>query len=481
MARHIMNNSDAIMLCEALSKSDSDMVDHLTRLVVSYVRDQLKQQRNLRKSLSCEFSVQHMIDEAHWENMLTVLIVNAGGQGVTCRESTECFFSDSMRVSVEWSLDASELDEKFESHHVLRFLQSFVEELSIELFALYQLVQVQALLSKQKVSSQLLHLSSHILEDGSLSTFIPKLLDVINDITDSRINAISLLKVDLEENTFSLPVSYEHGQVTFNANSQYPLSTLTTRPVYKVIESSQPLLMSKAESYNQLKRINVHQTNSASTYIMPLDLGEQGGILTVSSSTCEMFSFIDVSCFKAIADGFSTIYRENMLQSRTYREANYDNLTGLANRSLFNKFVCELEIKADEFAAILFMDLDKFKEVNDTHGHDVGDKFLQCVGKRIQGQVRDHDLAARFGGDEFVVVLTALESEQDAERVARRILSSFSTDINIDDVTLTPGVSIGVSTFNDNIDVSIVLKRADKALYLAKEGGRGQYRVYEED
>ena len=170
-----------------------------------------------------------------------------------------------------------------------------------------------------------------------------------------------------------------------------------------------------------------------------------------------------------------------MLQSRTYREANYDNLTGLANRSLFNKFVCELEIKADEFAAILFMDLDKFKEVNDTYGHDVGDKFLQCVGKRIQGQVRDHDLAARFGGDEFVVVLTALESEQDAERVARRILSSFSTDINIDDVTLTPGVSIGVSTFNDNIDVSIVLKRADKALYLAKEGGRGQYRVYEED
>jgi len=125
--------------------------------------------------------------------------------------------------------------------------------------------------------------------------------------------------------------------------------------------------------------------------------------------------------------------------------------------------------------ALLFLDLDGFKEVNDSLGHEAGDRVLSAVARRVERSVRERDLVARMGGDEFTVLLADLPRPEDGETVARHLLRRIGEPYDLDGVSVRVGASIGVAVFpEDGRDVDELLSRADTAMYRAKRAGRGR-------
>ena len=177
------------------------------------------------------------------------------------------------------------------------------------------------------------------------------------------------------------------------------------------------------------------------------------------------------------------ITQRQAAERRIRHLAHYDNLTSLPNRTLLNQHLVEaINIARERHrgVAVLFTDLDRFKYVNDTLGHQAGDQLLLSVAQRLRACVRDGDMVARTGGDEFVVVLDDLQEGSMPEDVAERILASLARpfDLCSQQVTVTP--SIGIALYpTDGNDGEALIKNADAAMYLAKERGRNNFQFFD--
>lgn len=180
-----------------------------------------------------------------------------------------------------------------------------------------------------------------------------------------------------------------------------------------------------------------------------------------------------------LAVAMSNLEREE----RLYRQAHYDDLTGMPNRQLF-KDRLQHEIarssRAGESLALLYIDLDNFKRVNDTLGHDAGDELLRVVGARVAACVKLSDTVARLGGDEFVVVLGGLPGPEPAATAAERILAEIAIPLEIRKREFRGKASIGIAMFpDDGSTLEELLKNADTAMYRAKAEGRGRVAFFE--
>ncbi len=169
-------------------------------------------------------------------------------------------------------------------------------------------------------------------------------------------------------------------------------------------------------------------------------------------------------------------------QQRLDHLAHHDQLTGLPNRHYLTSFLPEA-IEASRAAAqqlaILFIDLDHFKNVNDSRGHEVGDKLLQEVARRISTECRTTDTVIRMGGDEFVVVLPGLTNSDQVLQTAKRINRALDLPVKVDGHKLVTTASIGVSLYpRDGSDMGELLKHSDSAMYLAKETGRNKFQIF---
>ena len=162
--------------------------------------------------------------------------------------------------------------------------------------------------------------------------------------------------------------------------------------------------------------------------------------------------------------------------------AQHDVLTDLPNRVLFNDRLTQaitLAERQGKQLAVMFVDLDHFKKINDSLGHDVGDKLLQSVAARLIACIRRSDTVSRLGGDEFVVLLSQVEHAEDAAFSARKILRALTAPHTIDNKNLDINVSIGVSTYpSDGQDAEGLINRADNAMYEAKQHGRNNYQFF---
>ena len=165
-----------------------------------------------------------------------------------------------------------------------------------------------------------------------------------------------------------------------------------------------------------------------------------------------------------------------------HHQAHHDALTGLPNRLLFSDKLEQTIQKAkrnNSKIALLFIDLDHFKEINDSLGHDIGDKILKEVTYRLSKTIRKEDTLARLGGDEFTVILEDLSQGQDASTVATKILESLAKSMNIDNNVLYVSSSIGISIYpDDGVSAQNLLKYADSAMYKAKDEGRNNFQYY---
>jgi diguanylate cyclase (GGDEF)-like protein/PAS domain S-box-containing protein len=190
-------------------------------------------------------------------------------------------------------------------------------------------------------------------------------------------------------------------------------------------------------------------------------------------------SYRDVSEYRNLLEKL----REN--ESRLAHIAHHDNLTGLPNRLLFVDRLQQAIIKArrsQSLIALMFLDLDRFKEVNDSYGHQVGDKLLSLASTRLRRHIREEDTAARIGGDEFTIILDSIDKAQDAGTVAEKLLLAFQQPFEIDDKTFFLTTSIGISIYpQDGTDANTLIRNADSAMYNAKEYGRNLFRYYREE
>jgi diguanylate cyclase (GGDEF)-like protein/PAS domain S-box-containing protein len=204
-------------------------------------------------------------------------------------------------------------------------------------------------------------------------------------------------------------------------------------------------------------------------------------------------AFAEMTTISAVADERGTTKNYVMLfvditPMKTYQQqlesmAHFDALTQLPNRLLLADRLHQAMRQSQrrkQALAVVFLDLDGFKTVNDRHGHAVGDELLIVLSQRMKGALRDGDTLARIGGDEFVAVLVDLDQVGDAEPVLERLLQAASEPLTVGDTRLQVSASMGIAVFpRDGTHADLLLRRADQTMYLAKQAGRNRYHFFD--
>ena len=239
------------------------------------------------------------------------------------------------------------------------------------------------------------------------------------------------------------------------------------------------LMLHPEEEVNQVREASLHAAGAVSlenqwTHLTAskrlLNVKSYSRELVVSGQSCVLASVIDVT-------------EQRRAEDKIVYVAHHDHLTGLANRALFS---ARLEQGIHDLhrykgkLAVLCLDLDDFKQVNDTLGHPIGDALLQALSQRLQANIRDVDLVARIGGDEFSIIQFFIDNPDDAATLAHRLIQQISEPIQIEGHELQLGLSIGIAISpDDSQDPHELLKQADIALYRAKLDGKGTFRFFE--
>ena len=194
------------------------------------------------------------------------------------------------------------------------------------------------------------------------------------------------------------------------------------------------------------------------------------------------FSRERLELLKVLTTQISISIENARLYSNLERIAFHDSLTDLPNRRLLNHRLSEALSNArknENLMGVIFLDLDRFKKINDSLGHAIGDRLLQLFARRLREVLRDGDIVSRWGGDEFTVLLPEVGSVEDVSKISQRILDNLKQPFELDDQKLYVKSSMGIAIYpQDGEDASTLLKNADAALYRAKEKGRNKYQFY---
>ena len=253
-----------------------------------------------------------------------------------------------------------------------------------------------------------------------------------------------------------------------------------------VLRTGQTSLVSPATFEELIKAGEVESVGTASVDWLgvPLKAGEKTfGVLVVQSYTSgRRFGEKEKEVLTFVSQHIASTLERKRSEETIRHQAYHDALTKLPNRVLFRDRMTQALAHArrrKEMAAMLFLDLDRFKIINDTLGHAVGDKLLQGVAHRLRECLRKEDTVARLGGDEFMLLLGGVNQVEDAARIAEKVLNAIRPPFQIDSHELYINTSIGISLYpHDGEDAETLVKNADIALYRAKEKGRDTYQFY---
>jgi len=206
------------------------------------------------------------------------------------------------------------------------------------------------------------------------------------------------------------------------------------------------------------------------------------GMVGAYSRERSAFSAEKVNFLRSISITLGTAVERVRSDERVAYLAQFDTLTGLPNRHLFHDRMAQTLSQAERnnwYAGVVYIDVDRFKIVNDTYGHAIGDALLTEVAQRLRNCVRSGDTVGRLGGDEFAIVLSDLANVYDANTIAQKILDALAQPFKLDAYETYVTASLGISLYpNDGIDADILLKNADTAMYRAKEQGRNNFEFY---
>ena len=252
----------------------------------------------------------------------------------------------------------------------------------------------------------------------------------------------------------------------------------------KVLEHNSTFVINlQEEDWRFLDRFKNKGVSLAQVFPVIID-GKLTAILSLGYTIKILLNDEDIEHLHDITNRLGTALETADRDERLYRQAYFDFLTGLPNRQLLEDRLAQYIMHAhreNQLIGVLYIDLDRFKNINDTLGHSIGDKLLQEAAERLTRCVRETDTVARLSGDEFIVVLSNITESKDARIIAEHIIARISESFNIDlhEVFITP--SVGISLYpSDGANSEELLKRADAAMYQAKQSGRGIYKFFEE-
>lgn len=251
------------------------------------------------------------------------------------------------------------------------------------------------------------------------------------------------------------------------------MGRMVGKRVSELLQQSKRCIYPNDETYERMGRLSSEALNHNRRFRTEVQLQNSSGqIFWVDANAAQItdtdsvWIFVDVEAHKK-------------RQKEIEYQATHDALTGLPNRRLVIAQMKQSIALADRdqgTVAVCFIDLDGFKSVNDTHGHDAGDIVLQTIAERLNSAVRSHDCVARLGGDEFVVVLTGKNNRENVVGIMQRCLDMVQIPIVVEDGhAATVGCSIGIAYYaGDNESCDSLLERADEAMYMAKHAGKGR-------
>jgi diguanylate cyclase (GGDEF)-like protein/PAS domain S-box-containing protein len=306
---------------------------------------------------------------------------------------------------------------------------------------------------------------------------------VLRDITERKRMVEALEKSEAMLNEMGAIAKV--GGWEFDAESQKQVWTKEVYRIHEVDESYEPTVSKGIEFYVPESRSAIESAvQRAIDYGEPFDVELE--IITAKGNHRWVHANGNVQqesgITKIVYGTFQDITERKQTDEKIRQMAYHDSLTGLPNRKLFSDrlgIALAQAQRSQKKVGIAMLDLDNFKGVNDTLGHDIGDLLLKVAAERLSAALRKGDTVARFGGDEFVLILPDLKAIEDAIQVVQKIVDSFCKPFLIDTHQLVVTTSIGIAVYpNDGTDGDSLLKNADIAMYQAKQAGRARYQLY---
>ncbi len=311
----------------------------------------------------------------------------------------------------------------------------------------------------------------------------PVIIMVINNIT--RVAPCDIVAVTVMENEAPQMARIYIKDTSTEADPFLERVPLISEEIQELIANERGIFINNAHPTQQYLNPCV-QLGATSFIVFPiLHNNSLLGIISLGYQTSLMLAKEDLPRVKDLADRLAVALAAAERESRLYNQANYDSLTGLPNRQLFKDRLSQELAHANRERyglGLLFIDLDHFKNINDTQGHSAGDQLLQQAAQRLTSCVRETDTVARLGGDEFTVILSKIADPKDVNFIARQIQERFSIPMNIDNREHFVSASIGITIYpDDGSNTEELLMNADTAMYQAKKCGRGSHVFFQDE
>ena len=331
----------------------------------------------------------------------------------------------------------------------------------------------------EKIKNCIYKISESIYETNDLQSLYKEIHLSLSEVINTNNFYISF--ADWENQTLSFP--YYVDEKDENPNKRSFENGLTEY----VIKKDESLLLNDLSNNDLIvkNKIKIKGTIAQNWLGVPLKLPNgkiMGMICSQSYNTKDRFNDDDKDIFQYVSNQIALAIKRKKEDINIHKQAHYDQLTGLTNKGLFYDRL-DLALhhakRQDEVIAIMFLDIDDFKFINDNYGHNIGDKLLKDIGTRIKDTVRKGDTVCRWGGDEFTFMLPSINNIDGIFSLCKRLLKNKMNDFIIDQNKISITASIGIALFPQHGKTADkLINCADKAMYKAKKGGKNNYYLF---